>query len=147
MKTIRVNDRLSIGPQSNLSDFSELRSLGNVSVINNRADGEESNQPTAEEASLKAKAVGLSYVHQPVNLGTITVGDVRQFQKTVMELAGPVFAHCKSGTRSLTLWALGEVLDGRLQPSEIIPFGKQFGIDLKAAAEWAANHTRADGGK
>jgi len=147
LKIIKVNDRLSIGHQPNLSDFSELRSRGNVSVINNRPDREEPNQPKADEASRSAKAAGLSYVHQPVTLGAITVGDVRHFQRAVMELARPVFAHCRSGTRSLTLWALGEVLDGRLQPSEIIPFGKQFGIDLKAAAEWAANHARADGGK
>jgi len=56
LKTIKVDGRLSVGSQPNLIDFSELRSPGNVSVINNLADGEESNQPAAGEASLRARA-------------------------------------------------------------------------------------------
>lgn len=145
MKTVKVNDRLSVGPQPNLIDFKELKSHGFVAVINNRPDGEEPAQPTADEASLEAEAAGLAYVRQPVTLGAITEGDVRKFRQQLDRLKGPVFAHCKSGARSLTLWTLGEVLDGRLQASEIIPFGKQFGIDLKAAADWVANNPRTDG--
>ena len=53
--------------------------------------------------------------------------------------------HCKSGTRSLTLWTLGEVLDGRMQASEILPFGERQGVDLKVAAKWAADHSAASG--
>jgi uncharacterized protein (TIGR01244 family) len=147
LKAIKVTNRLSIGPQPNLSDFKELQSLGFVAVINNRPDGEEPSQPTGDQASLEAEAAGLAYVRQPVTLGAITEEDVRKFQNEIARLEGPVFAHCKSGTRSLTLWTLGEVLDGRLQPSEIIPFGQRFAIDLKAAAEWAANNTRTDGEK
>ena len=147
MRVIKVNDRLSIGPQPNLSDFKELQSLGFVAVINNRPDGEEPAQPMADDASFEAEAAGLIYLRQPVTLGAITEGDVRKFQQEIAGLEGPVFAHGKSGTRSLTLWTLGEVLDGRLLAPEIIPFGTQFGIDLKAAAEWAARNTHADGGK
>ena len=85
--------------------------------------------------------------YQPVTLNAISKDDVRKFQQHVAELKGPVFAHCRSGTRSLTLWALGEVLDGRLQPSEIIPFGQRFGIDLAAAAQWATSNKNTNGGK
>lgn len=147
MKVIKVNDHLSIGPQPNPSDFRELRSLGFAYVINNRPDGEEPTQQTANEASLEAEAAGLAYVRQPVTLGAITEGEVRKFQHHIARLNGPIFAHCKSGTRSLSLWTLGEFLDGRLQSSEIIPFGKQFGIDLKVAAEWAESNARTNGEK
>jgi len=82
-----------------------------------------------------------------VTLSAITVGTVRKFQQRVAELEGPVFAHCRSETRSLTLWAVREVLDGRLQPSEIIPLGQRFGIDLKVAAQWATNNENTNGGK
>ena len=147
MKTVKVNDRLSIGSQPNLSDFNVLRDFGYLSVISNRPDGEEPGQLTAEEASLGAEAAGLGYGFQPVTLNAITEGDVRKFQQHVAKLEGPVFAHCRSGTRSLTLWILGEVLDGRMAPSEIIPFGRQFGVDLNVAAQWAANHANANGEK
>jgi uncharacterized protein (TIGR01244 family) len=143
LKPIQVNDRLSIGAQPNLSEFRWLRANGFAAVVNHRPDGEESSQPTADEASREAESANLSYVRQPVTLGAITEDDVRRFQRHVATLEGPVFAHCRSGTRSLTLWALGEFLDGRLQPSEIIPFGRQFGIDLQAAAAWAAKYMDA----
>lgn len=145
MKIIKVNDRFSIGPQPNLSDFHELKSLGFASVINNRADGEEPSQPPADDASFKAAEVGLRYTRQPIVLNAISEGDIRQFQKKIAQLDGRVFAHCKSGTRSLTLWTLGEVLDGRMQASEILPFGERHGVDLKVAAKWAADHSAASG--
>ena len=131
MKTIRVNDRLSIGPQPNLSDFSELRSLGNVSVINNRADGEESNQPTAEEASLKAKAVGLSYVHQPVNLGTITVGDVRYRGRR------PAISEDRHGTRGTGVCSLQE----RYTVPDALGLGRGFGWPIAAVRDHSVRKT------
>ena len=145
LKIIKVNDRLAVGPQPNLGDFNELKSLGFGSVINNRPDGEEPSQHTADDASLKAEEAGLRYARQPIVLNAISEGDIRQFQKKIAQLDGPVFAHCKSGTRSLTLWTLGEVLDGRMQASEILPFGERHGVDLKVAAKWAADHSAASG--
>lgn len=146
MKIMKLNDRSSIGPQPNLSDFKVLKSLGFGSVFNNRPDGEEPSQPTADEAAFEAEAVGLRYARQPITLNAIAEGDIRRFQNNIAELEGPVFAHCNSGTRSLTLWILGEVPDGRMQASEILPFGEQHGIDLKVAAKWAADQPAASGG-
>ena len=117
MKAIKANDRLSIGHQPKMSYFRELQSLGLVAVINNRPDGKEPAQPTADDASFEAEAAGLICVRQPVTLGAITEG-VRKFQQEIARLEGPVFTHCKSGTRS-----------------------------QKAAAEWAATNLRTDGEK
>ena len=147
MKIMKVNEGLSVGPQPSMNDFNEVRSLGFASVINNRPDGEEPGQPTGEEAAAKAEAAGLGYARQPVTLGGITEADVRGFQQRLARLKGPVFAHCKSGTRSLSLWALGEFLDGRLPSSEIVPLGEQFGVDLKVAAEWAKKSAQTKGEK
>ena len=146
MKIIKVNDRLSVGPQPEISDFNTLKAAGFDSVINNRPDGEEPTQPAAAEAAVVAEAAGLRYARQPIVLGAITEADVRQFHKNLARLDGPVFAHCKSGTRSLTLWTLGEVLDGRMQASEILPFGEQHGVDLKVAAKWATDRSGASDG-
>ena len=147
VKIMKVNEGLSVGPQPSLKDFKELRSLGFASVINNRPDGEEPGPSTGEEAAIKAEAAGLGYARQPVTLGAIMEADIRGFQQHLDRLNGPVFAHCKSGTRSLSLWALGEFLDGRLPSSGIVPLGEQFGVDLKVAAEWAKNSAQTKGGK
>jgi uncharacterized protein (TIGR01244 family) len=140
LKIIKVNDRLSIGTQPSAADLKDLRAQGFASVINNRREGEDAAQPTAADSVAEASAAGLGYARQPVALSAITADDVRAFQNNVAKLEGPVFAHCKSGTRSLTLYTLGEVLDGRLQPTEIVPFGQKLGVDLTAAAQWAAAH-------
>src|ERR1700720_4673802 len=44
----------------------------------------------------------------------------------------------RSGTRSLTLYAIGEVLDRRMNPEDIRPFGERFGFDLTVAEQWIA---------
>jgi uncharacterized protein (TIGR01244 family) len=82
----------------------------------------------------------MGYTHIPVSLDGITEGDVRRFQSALSAASGPVFAHCKSGTRSLTLWTIGEVLDGRMQRGNVISFGQAHGYDLKAADAWLARH-------
>src|SRR5271163_1601923 len=102
VKTMKVNDRLSVGHQPTLNNFKELRSLGFDSVVNNRPDGEEPGQPTGDVAMIEAGASGLAYARQPVTLGAITEVEVRKFQHHIARLNGPVFAHCKSGTRSLS---------------------------------------------
>ena len=147
MKIIKVNDILSVGPQPDLSDFNGLKAGGFGSVINNRPDGEEPTQPAAAEASGAAEAAGLRYARQPIVLGAVTEADIRQFQKNLAQLDQPVFAHCKTGTRSLTLWTLGAVLDGRMEATEILPFGERHGLDLKVAAKWASDHASSDGAK
>ncbi|MEO6947847.1 MAG: TIGR01244 family sulfur transferase [Nitrobacter sp.] len=150
MKIIKVNDRVSVAPQPDMSDFNNLKAAGFGSVINNRPDGEEPTQPAADKCARGAKTAGLRYVRQPIKLGAITEADIRQFQKELARLDGPVFAHCKSGTRSLTLWTLEEVLAGRMQASEILPFGERHGVDLKVAAKvaakWAADRSGASDG-
>ena len=61
-----------------------------------------------------AKAAGLSFHFNPVALGTITEADIHAFQNSVSAVEGSVVAHCRSKIRSATLFAVGEVLDGRV---------------------------------
>ncbi len=147
LKMVKVNDRLSVGPQPNVSEFSDLKALGFSAVINNRPDGEEPTQPAADKCAREAETAGLRYTRQPIVLRAITEADVRQFQKNLAQLDQPVFAHCKTGTRSLTLWTLGEVLGGRMQQTEILTIGERHGLDLKVAAKWAADHASSDAAK
>lgn len=44
-----------------------------------------------------------------------------------------MLAHCKSGARALTLYALAEALDGRMSAGEIEALGKEYGFDLSNA--------------
>ncbi len=78
----------------------------------------------------------ISYAYIPVTMNTITEADVRAFQAAVRKSDGPVLAHCKTGTRSLSLYLIGEVLDGRMSVEDVVPFGHQLGFDTSVAASW-----------
>lgn len=140
MQIIQVSDRLSVAAQPHPGAFPELAAEGFTSVINNRPDGEDAAQPGTDAEAAAAKAAGLGYVHIPVSMTSITEADVRHFQSTLNLADGPVLAHCKSGMRSLILWSIGEVLDGRMRAEDVQAFGARHGIDLRAAVAWLARH-------
>lgn len=140
MPIIRVSPTLSVSPQLDPSKFEDLNPQGFTTVINNRPDNEEPSQPGSAAEERAAQAAGLAYHHIPVAGGSITADDVRAFQAAVAASPGPVLAHCKSGTRSLTLYAIGEVLDGRLRADDVRSFGNSLGVDLRGAEAWLAQH-------
>ena len=51
-----------------------------------------------------------------------------------------MLAHCKGGTRSATLWAIGEVLDGRMSADELDAVGQRLGINFAGAKDWLRNN-------
>ena len=132
----QISDKLYVGPQLTAEDISRAKSQGFAAIVNNRPDGEEPGQPSAAENCLVAEGEQLAYTHIPVTAGQISESQVRAFQKALSEAGGPVLAHCKTGTRSATLYAIGEVLDGRMDKDQVIPFGQSVGLDLSGAARW-----------
>jgi uncharacterized protein (TIGR01244 family) len=132
----QISDRLYVGPQLTAEDIGRAKSQGFVAIVNNRPDGEEPGQPSAAENRLLAESEELRYSHIPVTVGQISESQVRAFQKALSEAGGPVLAHCKTGTRSATLYAIGEVLEGRMDRDEVIPFGQSVGFDLSGAVKW-----------
>lgn len=135
---VKITDQLSIAAQPDAVAFAALKAQGFAGVVSVRPDGEEPGQPGTEAEGRAAKAAGLGYSFVPVTGSTITEADIRAFQQAVAQVKGPVFAHCKSGTRALTLHALGEVLNGRMKREDVAEFGRVFGYDLSGAAAWLA---------
>lgn len=144
----QVSDKLYIAPQITAADIHAAKAQGIVAIVNNRPDGEEAGQPTSSENGSVAATVGLGYTHIPVVPGQITRGQVADFQAALGNADGPVLAHCKTGTRSATLHAIGEVLDGRMAKSEVVPLGARLGVDLSGAVKWLdANEANLTGAK
>lgn len=136
MQPIRISETLSIGDQPAAADFAVLASQGFKMVINARPDAEDAVQPGSTAEGKAAEEAGMAYAFIPVTGPTITDADVFAFQRGLWQAEGPVFAHCKTGMRALTLHALGEVLDGRIEADEVIAFGSQHGFDLAGAKAW-----------
>ncbi|MBX5142535.1 TIGR01244 family phosphatase [Rhizobium lentis] len=136
MPITAISEKLSVSTQPSIEDIQSLRDKGFKTLINNRPDDEDPAQPGTQAESQEAKHCGLSYAFIPVTASTITEADVRAFQRAVDESDGPVLGHCKTGTRSLSLYLIGEVLDGRMSADEVVEFGGSRGYDISAAARW-----------
>lgn len=138
----QISEKLHIRSQVTADDIRQAKANGFAAIINNRPDNEEPGQPRAADNRAVAESEGLSYSHIPIVPGQVSEAQVRAFQKALSEAGGPVLAHCKSGTRSATLYAIGEVLDGRMEREELIPFGQSVGLDLSGAVKWLDAHSR-----
>lgn len=140
MRVIRISEQLSVGSQPALADFSALADQGFKVVVNSRPNSEDAEQPGSAAEAKAAEAAGLAYAFVPVQPGGITEADVQAFQRAVERAPGRVFAHCKSGLRTLTLHVLGEVLAGRMEADAVMDFGREHGFDLSGATAWLARH-------
>ena len=71
MQIRSLTERLSVSSQLTLSDLSAAADQGIGSIINNRPDGEASDQPASAEIEAAAAALGLGYRYIPVAPGQI----------------------------------------------------------------------------
>ena len=125
----KVTDDYSVAPQIEVSDIARAKAEGFVLVINNRPDGEAPDQPTSAQMQAAAQAAGIAYVHIPVRGGP-TPEQVEIQRQLLVETPGPVLAFCRSGTRSIVTWSIGQAQAGTRPRSELIELGAAAGYDL-----------------
>jgi sulfide:quinone oxidoreductase len=115
----KINDRMSVSGQIQPEDVQAIKQAGFVSIINNRPDGEAPDQPSSAAIGEAARAAGLGYYEIPMGREGVTSD-------------GPVFAFCRSGTRSTTLWALSQA--GKDNADTIIDSAAKAGYDMSHLA-------------
>jgi uncharacterized protein (TIGR01244 family) len=125
----KVTDTFSVAPQIELADVARAKAEGFVLLINNRPDGEAPGQPTSDELEAAAKAAGLAYAHIPVRGGPMP-DQVEAEHRLLAETEGPVLAWCRSGTRSITTWAIGEAIADTRTPQDLVALAAAAGYDL-----------------
>ena len=129
-----VTETFAVAPQIVPGDLAEAKRRGFVKVINNRPDGEAPDQPANAVMAAAAAAAGLEYAHIPV-LGMPSPDLVEAMTDAVEAADGPVLAFCRSGTRSITIWSLGQAQTGARSRQELIGLGTAAGYDLSGALE------------
>ncbi len=124
----KLADGFYVAAQLQPDDFAEAKALGIKTVINNRPDGEATDQLPDALARAEAELAGLAYRFVPVVSGGIFPDHVAQFAEAVDASEGPILAYCRSGTRSTNLWALQAAR--HLAPDEIIEAAAGAGYDV-----------------
>ena len=93
-------------------EVSELAGRGVTVLVNNRPDGEDSNQPPASAIEEAAAQAGIIYRFVPIIRG-IGPADVEAMQEALREAeGGTLLAFCRSGTRSAFVCALAHREEG-----------------------------------
>ncbi len=125
----RVSPFLSVSPQITPADVGILAGQGFRTIISNRPDGEADDQPTTEALRAAAERHGLAFHALPVQSGRVTDDDVAEFASLLSVVEGPALAFCRTGTRSITLWALSEAR--HLSADAVLATARSQGYDLE----------------
>ncbi|MES3007729.1 MAG: TIGR01244 family sulfur transferase [Pseudomonadota bacterium] len=134
MNVKKVNESFAVTEQLSVEDVAALAAQGVKSLICNRPDGEAPGQPSYAEIAAAAQQHGMSIRHVPIVSGQVSQADVEAFGAALTELPAPVVAYCRSGTRSINLWALDQGSKG-MPVAEILKTGSALGYDLTASVQ------------
>jgi uncharacterized protein (TIGR01244 family) len=126
----RVTDNFSVAYQLDPADLKAAAAQGFTLVINNRPDGEDPSQTPCAQMQAAAEAAGLRFVFAPV-VGRPTRETAEAVHQAISGADGKVLAYCRTGTRSINTWALGQALHGG-DHRELLQLGAQAGYDLSA---------------
>jgi uncharacterized protein (TIGR01244 family) len=123
-----LSPELSVTPQIEIAEVANLAALGFKSIIGDRPEGEAPGQPAWSSLVAEAERHGMSARQIPVVPGQISPEDVERFAEALRDLPTPIAAFCRTGTRSVMLWALANP-DG-LSVDERIAVAAAHGYDL-----------------
>jgi uncharacterized protein (TIGR01244 family) len=124
----KVTDAFQVSPQITPEEAREAAEAGVKLIINTRPDGEVPDQPKSADIEAAARAAGADFLALPF-AGRPTPEQARAQAEAVAGAGGPVLAFCRSGTRSITAWALGEAGRGR-DRAELVRIAAGAGYDL-----------------
>ncbi|WP_422365876.1 TIGR01244 family sulfur transferase [Pelagibius sp.] len=143
MEIKTVDNGFGVAPQILPGDLKQIAEAGYRTVICNRPDGEGNDQPLFHEIEEAAQALGLQALYLPVESGKVSDADATAFDETFDAAPKPVFAYCRSGTRSITLWSLSRA--GKMPLADILVATKNAGYDMSGVVRRIANQGKTPG--
>lgn len=137
MEIKSISPQLSVSPQIQPGEIPAIAAAGYRSIICNRPDGEEADQPIAAAIAEAAQRSGLAFTHLPVVAGKISETDALLMANALASLPAPVLAFCRTGNRSEKLAAMASAAarreDGDLHHDIVIVGGGSAGIATAAS--------------
>lgn len=134
MKLTKLSNNLSVAPQIQIEDVAQIAQMGFGTIICNRPDHEDPDQPLFADIAAEAEALGLVAIHQPITPPTLTIQEAKKFGENVGAAQKPVFAYCRTGTRCTTLWALNERESGK-DAQELADYCGNLGYNVAGALQ------------
>jgi sulfide:quinone oxidoreductase len=132
-----ITEEFAVSDQLEVADVDVLAAQGIKSIICNRPDGEASDQTSFAEIEEVALKNGMSFSNVPVISGALKPSDIESFATAFANLPRPIVAYCRSGTRSINLWALDQGSKG-MSGEQILAAGAAAGYDLADCVQFLA---------
>tara|TARA_X000000368_G_C22585420_1_gene516944 strand:- start:39 stop:458 length:420 start_codon:yes stop_codon:yes gene_type:complete len=127
-----VTKNYFVSPQILASDVGLLKEQGFETIVCNRPDNEEPNQPDFESINKECSRLGLKFYNYPLSPGDLNIERVLE-TKGLLEEGNKILAYCRTGTRCITLWACAEVANKEVK--EILKISENAGYDLNHMEE------------
>ncbi|WP_376873066.1 TIGR01244 family sulfur transferase [Albirhodobacter sp. R86504] len=134
----QITPDFAVAPQIETEDLQALANAGYRAVICNRPDDEVGGDLNSQMMSQHAAEAGLAFHYLPYYPGAMTPELVAEFETALATIDGPVFAYCRSGTRSSHLWAMSQA--GHRPTQEILSLAAEAGYDNRAMAGLLESH-------
>lgn len=106
-----MTDAVQFSAQIQPQHVKVIAEQGFKTLINNRPDGEEANQPSNADIEQAAKDAGLSYKAIQFAGGQLTQAQVAEFAQFYNQADKPVLMFCRTGNRSNMLYQAAEQMD------------------------------------
>jgi uncharacterized protein (TIGR01244 family) len=129
MNINQVTKDYAVSDQIVPADLVEIAAAGFTTVICNRPDSENEADLHAQFIEAEAKRLGLGFVINPISNQGLIMENLRLQAKAIADSDGPVFAYCRSGTRSTICWAL--VQADRMPVDQIIAAAAHAGYQIE----------------
>lgn len=129
-RIVEVDEYVLVAGQVGPDAMEEIRALGVTMLVGNRPDGEEPGQPDWAEIARAAQEKGIETRHIPI-VGGASEPAVQAMAEAMEAADGRVLAFCRSGTRSIWLWALARLAQGA-RPEDVVRKAQAAGYDLTA---------------
>ena len=84
---------------------------GFKTIINNRPDGEEPNQPTSADIEAAAKEAGLAYKEVSFAGSELNQNHVEAFADFFNQAQQPILIYCRTGARSTGIYEAAKKMD------------------------------------
>ncbi len=140
MELKKIDKSFAVAPQILPREVEEIAVAGYKTIICNRPDGEGNDQPLFHEIEEAAGKAGLQVHYLPVESGKVSDADAGKFAEAFEAAPKPVFAYCRSGTRSVTLWSLSRA--GKMPLADILVAARNAGYDMSGVVRRIANQGR-----
>ncbi|WP_295881715.1 TIGR01244 family sulfur transferase [uncultured Bartonella sp.] len=108
MDLTEIDDGVFVCGQITEDFVDELAKAGFKTIICNRPDNEQQNQPTFASIEKVAKAHGLTSYYIPVIPPNMEQKSIASMKEALKTCEYPVLAYCKSGHRAQTLYHLAK---------------------------------------